>query len=179
MKLLPFVRSSALALTLAFAATSQAQNPLDDRSATRTSARDTTFLLNATQAALTDIELGRIAAERSAQSNIKTTGQALALNQMQTQAELQALAERRKVNVPTELPAESAVAVEDLESTTPGPGFDRRIVGQLVREQRKALGEFENAARNSRDPEIRSFAARKLPALQSQLERVEELNRSL
>lgn len=187
-----FARSSALALTLGLAATGFAQNPLDDTSgdqpprpglstaASRAlKAKELTFLLNATQASLTEMEIGRLAAAKSSHNEIKAVGEMLAEDHAKTNSRLQALAERRGVNVPAQLPAENATVVEDLQNTTAGPGFDNRVVGQLVKDQRRNVSEFEAAASTVQDPEVREFAAKTLPTLKAQLEKIEEILRSL
>ncbi|HEX2099202.1 MAG TPA: DUF4142 domain-containing protein [Candidatus Synoicihabitans sp.] len=60
-----------------------------------------------------------------------------------------------------------------------GREFDQRYVKMMVKEHEDAVKLFENASREAKDPEIRSFASQHVSALREHLQEAKGLERSV
>jgi len=92
----------------------------------------------------------------------------------ESRRELVRIAGEEKLVLPQQLDARHAAALESLRGLR-GTEFDRAFARTEVESQREALALFEGEATDDRNPELRAFADRNLPALRDHLTRAEAL----
>lgn len=59
-----------------------------------------------------------------------------------------------------------------------GQDFDQEFLKQMVQDHQKAVDLYQDASSNARDSDVKSFAARNLPALRNHLERAQSLQQN-
>ena len=87
--------------------------------------------------------------------------------------ELKTLASTKHVTLPTALPPDQKNAVSRLDKQT-GAAFDHAYAQAMVTDHRKAISEFERAAKSS-DADVKAFAGKTLPALREHLSQSEQV----
>jgi putative membrane protein len=60
-----------------------------------------------------------------------------------------------------------------------GNSFDKAFIDGMVNDHKKAVAAFEKAANDSKDPDVKAFAAKTLPTLKSHLSMAEDLQQKL
>lgn len=168
--------SSALAQTSGTTAAPGATTPAaSSAAASRLAREDASFLKQAAQNGHTEVEGSKLAATKATTEPVKTFAQKMIDDHTKTHAELAALASSKGVDVPSE-PSVAQKAKLKLLSAADGADFDRRYADMLgVKAHEDTVKLFQKAASGARDPEVKAFAAKTLPALKEHLEMARKL----
>lgn len=136
--------------------------------------REEGFLRQAVAAGILQMEMGRLAAQRSRNREIAAFGEMMRVEHTMANAELRKVAARRKMKCSPEL---DEAQRQDLEAARRmrGPGFDQCFVAHMVTAHREAIAAYQRFAAEVREGDIRLLALRRLPKLQTQLERIEAI----
>jgi len=123
----------------------------------------TVFIKSALLGNLTDIELAKLARSKTRDPGIQHFANRILQDNESARAELTAIANRKRLGVPT------ALVYEDEQTLEQGAGksdteFVTWYVQEMVTEDARSLALFESAARLS-DPELSAFARKMLPTL--------------
>jgi putative membrane protein len=135
---------------------------------------DMRFLTKAAQGGMLETELGARATELGASEDVKMYGQRMQTDHGQASAELQDVARRKGVMLPTQLDPDEAKTIDDLTRLR-GPDFDQHFAKTMVDDHEKDVSDFERASRELKDPELRAWAARELPTLRMHLRMAEDM----
>ena len=122
----------------------------------------------ATQAAVigqAEIELSRMAAERSQDNEVRAYAQRMVRDHTAADATLRKIAEQKNLLLPDSLDAEHMTLKEKL-STLRGDAFDREYAKAMAKGHDRAVALFEAASQAPQMPaELKEFAASTLPTL--------------
>ncbi|CAN7361407.1 DUF4142 domain-containing protein [Rhizobacter sp. LjRoot28] len=168
---------SALAQTSGTTAAPGATSPATSASAaaSRLAREDASFLKQAAQNGHTEVEGSKLAATKATTEPVKTFAQKMVDDHTKTNTELAALASSKGVDVPTE-PSVAQKAKLKLLSAADGADFDRRYADMLgVKAHEDTIKLFQKAASGAKDPEVKAFAEKTLPALKEHLEMARKL----
>ncbi|HEY4015813.1 MAG TPA: DUF4142 domain-containing protein [Polyangiaceae bacterium] len=130
---------------------------------------DLEFMTHAAEGGLLEVELGRKAEERGTAADVKAFGDRMVSDHTKANRELAALASRKGVSLPTQLDAKGAKKVDDLSKLS-GKKFDHEYVDSMVDDHQEDVEEFAKEAKDANDPELRDWATKTLPTLQSHLQ---------
>jgi putative membrane protein len=122
-----------------------------------------TFVQQAAQTGLTEIEAAKVALARSKDPGIRSFAQRMVEDHGKANLELASLATLKGIQAPKSLDAEHQAMLDDIASKT-GADFDRSYAEHMQMGHTKAVALFEAAA-NSPDEAISSFAKKTLPTL--------------
>jgi putative membrane protein len=136
----------------------------------------TTFLTHAAQDGEAEIELGRIAQEKAADTKVKDFGARMQKDHGNANAELRAIAAKKGLTIPGG-PGPHAAMKNRLEKLQ-GAAFDQAYMRAMVDDHSKAVKEFQMAT-NSPDADVKAFAAKTLPTLQEHLKLAQEVHRAV
>ena len=139
---------------------------------------DTDFAVEAANSGLTEVQVGEIAQQKAMDQRVKDFAAMMVQDHTQANEELKALAVSKNITLPT-APGEDHLEIISSLNETTGAEFDKEYMGLMVDEHQKAVDLFEEAAEDSDDAEIRTFASQKLPALKKHLEDAKHLEDSL
>ena len=129
---------------------------------------DRQLLAQAVQGGLTSIELGQLASERASTIAVKVFAITVVHEHGQAQEELRALAKDKGVPLPAVADRAPRRNAERLARLS-GAAFDRAYMRLMTAERQQAVALFERAAADAKDGDLREFAARTLPTLQTHL----------
>jgi putative membrane protein len=137
------------------------------------------FLAEASTGGQYELAVARLAADRAADSSVKSYAAMLVGDHTETNLKLQQLAQRHNLVLPTTLPTDKQQALAQLSKAT-GPAFDRQFIQTVGLHDHKAdIGLFEQASQDAKDPEIREFASSALPTLRAHLSAAQNLPPSI
>lgn len=130
---------------------------------------DRRFFDKAAQAGVSETAFARLAAERSAHVEVRSFASSMADDHAKAHAELNRLACARGLSLAQTLTGGQLRELARLARLTPAD-FDRSYVIRRVDVQRESVADFEAAARDSYDVDLRDYAAHTLPVLQLHLQ---------
>jgi putative membrane protein len=135
---------------------------------------DQKFIEDAAQGGMTEVQLGQIAQEKGAASDVKQFGSRMVADHSKANDELKSLAQQKGVTVPSRLDRKHQAMVDHFR-TLSGPAFDRAYVHNMVKDHQEDAAEFQKAANSARDPDVKAFAGRTLGVIESHLSDVQNL----
>lgn len=135
---------------------------------------DQVFAMMAAEGGLTEVQLGKLAADRAAGAEVKQLAQRLVQDHSKGNQELLAITERKDISVPKSLDGVHEDVVK-LFSRLEGAQFDQAFLRYQVMHHEKDVTAFTLQAKEGQDPELKAFAAQQLPVLQEHLQQVRTL----
>ncbi len=136
--------------------------------------QDTKFVDHVARDGLTEVELGQLAQQKSSNPDVKAFAQRLVQDHSQANQQLQSLAQRDNIQVPTQPDRHENEDVAKLQKLN-GAAFDREFVQMQVRDHQKDIQYFQREAKQLKDPELQSFAQQTLPVLEQHLQMAQRL----
>lgn len=163
--------STALALGAQVYAQSQAQpaaSAAHDKAMGQLAGADKDFLENAAQSGHFEIEGSKLALSKSSNADVKTFAQKMVDDHGKVGAELAALASKKGYEAPTGPSLMQQAKLKTLDMSD--DGFDKRYAEMIaVTAHEEAVTLFRKASEEAKDPEVKAFAAKVLPALKEHL----------
>lgn len=159
------VRLSLLASGLAFAPWAWSQ----DQGAS-------SFLKQAAETNVAEVELAEVAQERAARKEVKEYAQHLERDHEKANEELEQIADKKNVELPDE-PDPTHKRQKEQLSKLEGPEFDQAYLKTMVEGHQKAIKNFEQAAKTAQDPEVKQYAQQNLPTLREHLKQAQQLQK--
>ena len=126
-----------------------------------------------------EVQASRLAMYRATSPQVRSYAQMLIDHHTMANSELMDLVRARGMRLPGVLPRDKRAKLDRLASAA-GSEFDRmyiRIVG--IEDHHADIALFERASRELRDPELRTWASRTLPALRSHLDAAQSLGSAM
>jgi putative membrane protein len=114
-----------------------------------------------------EVKLGRLALEQSSNPRVRAFAEKLVKEHGDANGALR-VAVGKNVVLPQEVSAECKECFDKL-SRLKGPEFDKAYMQEQVKGHEMAVKLFENEIANGKDPQIKEFAARTLPAIKDHL----------
>lgn len=129
---------------------------------------DAAFLSEAAYSDLKEIEAGKAAQAKAQSAAVKELANMMVSDHTAMSQQIKALASKKNVAFQDTLSAEDRDMIRNNKKS--GKDFDREYAGMMVSDHENAIRKFENAANNSKDPEIKALANEALPRLRHHLE---------
>jgi putative membrane protein len=148
-------------------------NPADTASNTPIS-----FALKAGAGGMMEVELGNISQTNAQHARVKSFGAMMVKDHTMANKELMALSQQKSFNIPSTLPAESQMHINELKALK-GADFDKKYMDMMVKDHKKTIDLFEEAAQHSTDADIKAFAAKNLPALKMHLDSAQAIEKAV
>jgi len=132
------------------------------------------FMANAARGGMMEVQLGNLAAQKASSNDVKQFGERLATDHSQLGQKLQQLASNLNLTLPQELTTEQQAAVSRLEKLS-GKAFDHEFLKTMINDHVKDISEFERAASQATNADIKQFVSEALPTLKDHLKMAREL----
>jgi putative membrane protein len=140
---------------------------------------DRNFMEQAAQNGHAEVEAAKMAQGKSASDKVKSFAAKMEQDHTKTNDELTALATSKNVKLPTG-PSTVQKSKAKAMSALDGAKFDRQYADTMgVKAHEDTLKMFQKAATGAKDPDVKAFAAKTLPALQEHLKMSRDLRASL
>ena len=137
---------------------------------------DAQFLVNASEINLKQIRLGRLAQQRGRTNDVVELGKRMEDSHTKAQRDLQSLAQRKNISIPTSQTHDSRDAYEDLNDESDSD-FDEAYANRMVSANEDAISTYENASSDSHDRDIQNWARSQLQNLRTQLDHAKDCQR--
>lgn len=131
------------------------------------------FLTEAADGRMMDIEEGKLAKTRSTTNEIRKYGERMVNDQTRLLHEIRVLAASKNITLPNAMSNDKKNSLKDLHAEE-GDDFDEKFVRMMIRDHKHDVKEFEKAS-DFKDRDVRQFASRYLPLIESHLDQIEEI----
>ena len=145
---------------------------------TGTTDADNSFMREAAQGGMAEVELGQMAASKAQNAEVKQFGEKMVADHTKANNELKELAGRLAVTLPTEPNPKQKETKERLGKLS-GAEFDKEYVKTQVEDHEKTVALFEKEAASGTNSESKAFAAKTLPNLKMHLEMIRGLSNKI
>jgi len=138
-------------------------------------AADTKFIQSEAAAGDALVGIGELGVKNAERADVKAFAGKIVAAHKVANAELATLARSKGVELNSEVDSKHADTHRKLEGES-GVAFDEEFLSVVVSSHKKCVKNFEDAAEDAHDSEVKSWAAKMVPALNAHLERAEELS---
>jgi putative membrane protein len=128
-------------------------------------AADKAFVMEAARGGLAEVELGRLAADKAGNADVKQFGQRMVDDHSKANDELKGLASQKNITLPTETDAKHKATQARLSKLS-GDAFDKAYMADMVADHNKDVAAFTRASKTSKDADLKAWAGKTLPTLQ-------------
>lgn len=130
----------------------------------KTTATDTDFIRRASSASLTEVALGKLAADQASSNDVKKYAERMVADHTKANESLGKLAGSKGVQIAV---APEPAQQQDIDRMKglDGAKFDRAYSDAMVRDHKLVTGLYELEAEKGEDVEIRDYARSQLPML--------------
>jgi putative membrane protein len=137
---------------------------------------DKKFAKDAALGGMTEVELGKLAAQKGSSDAVKQFGQKMVDDHSKANQELKQVASLEKIDLPNSIDSKHQSRIDKL-SKLDGPSFDKAYIKDQVKDHKQDVSAFQSEAQSGTDPNVKQFAAKTLPVLQGHLSLVKDLNK--
>lgn len=144
-------------------------------SATPLAAADSQFVTKAAEGGQFEVEIGKLAADKATDPNVKAFAQMLVDDHTAANDRLRQIASGHNLALPASLPDDMKKEIDQLSKLS-GAKFDKQFVKMVgIKDHHHDIAEFEKASRSAQSADVKDFAASTLPTLKKHLDAAEKL----
>lgn len=134
------------------------------------------FIKKAAQVNLAEMQIGKMAAQKSQDPAVKDFSQMLVRDHQQALEKLQTLARQQQIELPTQLDPKHQKHMQKLEQAS-GREFNKEFAKHMLKDHHKAIAKFQRASQELEDPAVKQYAQETLPTLRHHLQAATDLAR--
>ena len=147
----------------------------DDKNKEMKPLTNESFVTKATQASLAEVELSKLALQKSQDGEVRSFAQRMVQDHEKASAELKPIAQKHGIQASAQLDAKHAKKLEELRAKS-GAEFDAEYSRIMMKDHEKAVGLFSKASKSTQlQADLRNFASKTLPTLERSEEHTSEL----
>src|ERR1700693_860384 len=139
---------------------------------------DSRFVTNAAEGGLAEVRLGELAKQKGSNQTVTSFGEQMVADHTDANNHLKSIATNKGITVPDSLNAKDQ-ALYDRLSKLSGSQFDQAYINAMVKDHQEDVAEFRRVSRTAKDPDIKDFASKTLPALEHHLEMAQQAQQLL
>ena len=139
---------------------------------------DAKFTTQAAVGGMAEVELGKMALEKSSNPQVKEFATMMVKDHGMANTELMAIAKQKNITLPSTVDDEHKKKMEDLSKKT-GADFDKAYVSAMVDGHKSTLKLMEDESKDGKDADLKSFATKTAPIVQSHLVMINKINDSM
>jgi putative membrane protein len=135
----------------------------------KSSERDAQFMVDAASAGLMELRMSEHARDRATTQDVKDLANAMITACTAMNAKIKALADSKQITVPTDITSKESDDIADMDKKT-GRDYDEEYVDKIMSIHKDAIEDYDKAANQADDPDIRNYFATSLPEMRHQLD---------
>ncbi|TFB30064.1 DUF4142 domain-containing protein [Pedobacter alluvionis] len=139
---------------------------------------DAKFTTQAAVGGIAEVELGKLALEKSSNPQVKEFATMMVKDHGMANTELTAIAKQKNITLPSTVDDEHKKKMDDLSKKT-GADFDKAYVSAMVDGHKSTLKLMEDESKDGKDADLKSFATKTAPIVQSHLVMINKINDSM
>ena len=156
----------------------QAQNSstpkMDAGSQKMMKSADTKFAMMAAQGGMAEVQMGKLAAEKASNADVKAFGQQMVDDHTKAGDQLKGVAAKENISLPTTLTPKDQATYDKLNGLS-GAAFDKAYVADMVKDHEMDVKEFQKESTTGKDDAIKGFATDTLPTLKGHLDKIKSI----
>lgn len=151
--------------------------PMNNDTSSSSSAKtdDKKFAKEAAEGGLVEVQLGKLATQKASSDAVKQFGQRMVDDHSKANEQLMQVASQESLTLPTALDKKHQAMVDKMSALS-GDAFDKAYVKDMLKDHEKDVKEFQKESQDGTDPNIKQFATKTLPVLQSHLESIKQIS---
>jgi putative membrane protein len=139
---------------------------------------DQMFASEAAIAGMAEVELGKMAMQQGSNAKVKSFGQQMVTDHSKAGDELKSIAKAKGMTLPTALDPPHQ-ATRDKLAKLSGAEFDRAYMDEMVMGHQTVAKKMMTEANSGADPELKAFAAKTVPTVQSHLKMAQDIQKEV
>jgi len=172
------ILAMAISVPVAANAAEKEKRPKASKSTTSNlSAAEQKFVKNAAQGGMTEVQLGELAKTKATREDVKEFGAQMVTDHGQANDELKQLASSKGVTLEDKLDAKHSAMVDKF-SKMDAAQFDKAYIDDMVSDHKKDAAEFDEAAKNSKDADLKAFAEKTAAVVHRHLEKIQSIQKA-
>jgi len=158
--------------------TDTADSNTDFSASSQNSDKNAEFSAEAASAGLMEVELGQLAQQNGSSQRVKDFGALMVKDHGKANEELKQLAAAKNIQLPS-APLEKHQKHIDKLKDKKGVDFDKDYIKMMVDDHEEDIKKFQDAANDVSDTDLKAFAAKTLPVLQTHLDSAKAISKSI
>lgn len=142
------------------------------------STQDKSFADAAAKGGMMEVMMGELAATNAADASVKSLGQKIAKDHKMANDELKKWATAVNYSLPSGMDASQQKMHDDLKAKK-GADFDKAYVDMMVNDHKKDIAAFKKQSTDGTDANLKAFAGKTLPTLESHLMESEKVKSAM
>jgi len=130
---------------------------------------DADFAVEAANGGMMEVQLGNYAMKNASSQRVKDFGAMIAKDHSQANEELKSIASSKNIVLPTFISEDVNKDMLNIMEKK-GRDFDKAYMKMMVDDHENDIRKFEKASNDCKDPALKNFASKTLPALKAHLE---------
>ena len=140
---------------------------------------DKDFMANAASGGIAEVEMARVALDKSTSAAVKGHAQHMINDHTKANEELRRIATAKGITL-SDVPNASHKAMVDKISATPASDFDKTYIAEAgVKAHQEMQTLFRNESTSGLDPDVKAFATKTLPTVETHLKQSEKIQEEL
>jgi putative membrane protein len=139
---------------------------------------DETFIKKAAQGGMAEVELGKLAEQKSTNPEVKSFAARMVRDHSAADRKLTALAASKGVELPSGKGMGNDATYLKLKVLS-GKSFDKAYVNAMVDDHKEDVADFEKQSNEAQDPDVKMFATKTLPTLKSHLDAIQKIQSNM
>jgi putative membrane protein len=120
------------------------------------------------------VQLGDLAQQKGNSQAVRDFGKRMVADHGKANDQLKQIASKKGVSIPPSLSHSEQSMLEQLQNAS-GATFDKDYAKGMVKDHRQDIKQFQKAAKELTDPDLRAWAEQTLPILQQHLGMAEQM----
>lgn len=146
-------------------------------SSTPLEGQDTTFAKEAASGGMMEVELGRLAQQNATNPRVKSFGEMMVRDHSAANDELKRLTTAKNMMLSDSMMKKHMNNVEKLRKLT-GKDFDKQYMQMMVKDHTEDVQKFKKQSTDAKDADLKAWAGKTLPVLQTHLDSAKAINQS-
>jgi putative membrane protein len=138
---------------------------------------DKAFVTKAAKGNFAEVELGKLASQRSHNPDVKAFGEQMVTDHSKANDNLKPIADSNGVQWPAKLTGEPK-ALYDKLSTLSGAAFDKTYIHAMVEGHQQTAKDYEMESGKVKDSQLKSYVDQTLPVVQQHLSHIQSIQQS-
>ena len=143
-------------------------------SVARADSPDSSFIKNAAEGGMSEVELGQLAQQKGTNPAVKDFGAMMVTDHTAANEKLKAVAAAKQVTLPDSPSLMQKASKKKLDMMS-GDSFDKSYVKGMIDDHKADIKEFQKEATEGKDPQVKAFAVATLPTLKMHLQKIQTI----
>lgn len=139
---------------------------------------DAKFATAAASGGMAEVLVGKVAEQKAVNQQVKAFATMMVKDHSKANDELMAIAKAKNITLPVAPDEAKQKELSDLSAKT-ATDFDKAYVNAMIDGHKKTISLFEDASKNCKDAELKTFATNTLPIIKGHLAEIEGIKKAM